>query len=87
MKCSGENVILRGIVHVVSGFPLHFMFYRGNLDYFSNRVVFFVNTDLSRGRKGNFLLRDKLKFSDNKYLPEYDRNVSNHFQYTHGEKT
>ena len=23
MKCSGENVILRGIVHVVSGFPLH----------------------------------------------------------------
>ena len=26
MKCIGENVILRGIVHVVSGFPLHFMF-------------------------------------------------------------
>ena len=23
MKCSGENVILRGIVHVVSGFPLY----------------------------------------------------------------
>ena len=68
MKCSGENVKLCGIVHVVSGFPLHFMFYRGNLDYFSNRVVFFVNTDLSRGRKGNFLLRDKLKFSDNKYF-------------------
>ena len=39
MKCSGENVILRGIVHVVSGFPLHFMFYSGNLDCFSNRVV------------------------------------------------
>ena len=39
MKCSGENVILRGIVHAVSGFPLHFMFYRGNLDCFSNRVV------------------------------------------------
>ena len=38
MKCSGENVILRGIVHVVSGFPLHFMFYRGNFDCFSNRV-------------------------------------------------
>ena len=36
MKCSGDNVILRGIVHVVSGFPLHFMFYRGNLDCFSN---------------------------------------------------
>ena len=38
MKCSGENVILHGIVHVVSGFPLHFMLYRGNLDCFSNRV-------------------------------------------------
>ena len=38
MKCSEENVILRGIVHVVSGFPLHFMFYRGNLDCISNRV-------------------------------------------------
>ena len=23
MKCSEENVILRGIFHVVSGFPLH----------------------------------------------------------------
>ena len=31
-------MILSGIVHVVSGFPLHFMFYRGNLDCFSNRV-------------------------------------------------
>ena len=39
MKCSGDNVILRGIVHVVTGFPIHFMFYRGNLDYFSNRVL------------------------------------------------
>ena len=38
MKCSGGNVILRGIVHAVSGFPLHFMLYRGNLDCFSNRV-------------------------------------------------
>ena len=38
MKCSGENVILRGIVHAVSGFPLHFMLNRGNLDCFSNRV-------------------------------------------------
>ena len=40
MKCSasGENVILRGIVHVVSRFPLHFMLYRGNLDYFSDSV-------------------------------------------------
>ena len=39
MKCSGDNVILRGIVHVVSGFHPHFMFYRGNLDCFSNRVA------------------------------------------------
>ena len=38
MKCSGENVILHGIVHVVSGFPLHLMLYRGNLDCFSNKV-------------------------------------------------
>ena len=39
MKCSGENVILRGIFHVVTGFPLHFMLYRGNLDCFSIRVA------------------------------------------------
>ena len=34
MKCSGKNAILRGIFHVVSGFPLHFMLYHGNLDCF-----------------------------------------------------
>ena len=38
MKCSGGNLILRGIFHVVKHFPLHFMLYRRNLDYFSNRV-------------------------------------------------
>ena len=38
MKCSGENVILRGIFHVLSRFSLHFMLYRGNLDCFYNRV-------------------------------------------------
>ena len=38
MKCSGENVILRGIFHVVSCFPLHFMLYRENLNYFSYSV-------------------------------------------------
>ena len=32
MKCSWENVILRGIFHVVSSFPLHFILYRGNFD-------------------------------------------------------
>ena len=39
MKCSGENVKLRGIFHVVSCFPLHFMLFRENLDYFLNRVM------------------------------------------------
>ena len=38
MKCSGENVILRGIFHVVSRFLLLFMLYRGNLDCLSNSV-------------------------------------------------
>ena len=42
MKCSGENVILCGIFHVVSCFPLHFMLYRENLDYFSDRVAVVV---------------------------------------------
>ena len=36
MKCCEENVILPGICHVVSHFPLLFMLYRGNLDCFSN---------------------------------------------------
>ena len=31
-------MILRGKFHVVPGFPLHFMLYRGNLDCFSNSV-------------------------------------------------
>ena len=39
MKYSGENVIQRGILHVVSCFPLHFMLYRGNLDYFSDSAL------------------------------------------------
>ena len=40
MKCSGENVILRGKFHVVSCFPLHFMLYRGNLYCFSNSDLY-----------------------------------------------
>ena len=36
MKCSRENVILCGIFPVVLCFPLHFIVYRGNLDYFSD---------------------------------------------------
>ena len=38
MKCSGVNQILRGIFHGVSRFPLHFMLYRANVEYFSNSV-------------------------------------------------
>ena len=38
-KYWGENVILRGIFHVVSHFPLYFTLYRGNFDYLSNSVV------------------------------------------------
>ena len=36
LKCSGENVILRGIFHGVSCLTLHVMSYRRNLDYFSD---------------------------------------------------
>ena len=43
MKSSGENVTRRGIFHVVSRFPLHFMFYRGHLDYFLDNVLLSVS--------------------------------------------
>ena len=36
MKCSAGNLILRGLFPVVSCFPLHFMLYSGNFDYFSD---------------------------------------------------
>ena len=37
MKFSGENmIVLRGIFHVVSCFPLHFMLYRGHVVCFYN---------------------------------------------------
>ena len=39
MKCSKENVILRGIFHVASCFPLHFMLYRGYFYYFLDRAA------------------------------------------------
>ena len=32
MKCSRENLILCGLFHLVSRFPLHFLLYRGNMD-------------------------------------------------------
>ena len=38
IKCGGKNMILCGQVHLVSCFPLHFMLYRGNFDYFSDSV-------------------------------------------------
>ena len=41
MICIGENVILCEIFHVVSRFPLLFMLYRGNLDYFLDSVKCF----------------------------------------------
>ena len=36
MTYSGAKVILRGLVHVVSCFPLHFILYHRNLNCFSN---------------------------------------------------
>ena len=36
---NGQNEILGGIFHVVSRFPLHFVLYHGNLDYFLDSVV------------------------------------------------
>ena len=38
MKSRGENVMQRGIFHVVSGFPRHIMLYSGNFDCFSYSV-------------------------------------------------
>ena len=38
MKCRWENMILRGIFHVVSSFSLHFLLYRGNFDKFLDSV-------------------------------------------------
>ena len=52
MICSGENVILRGIFHVVSCFPLHFTLFCGNLDYFSDSVFCFHFTDVKDGIVG-----------------------------------
>ena len=49
IKCSGENVILRGIFHVVSGFPLHFMLFRGNLDYFLYSVLCIIVVAIATG--------------------------------------
>ena len=45
-------MILRGIFHVLSCFPLHFMLYRGNLDYFLDSVLYGSISSLS------FLVKD-----------------------------
>ena len=37
-KCSEENETVRGIFHEVSLFPLNFVLYRGNLEYFLDSV-------------------------------------------------
>ena len=39
MKCSWENEILRGILRVVSRFPLHFVLVHGNFNYFLDSAV------------------------------------------------
>ena len=44
IKCSGEKVILPGIIHVVSSFLLHFILYRGNVDYVLDSVLCTVYT-------------------------------------------
>ena len=38
-ECSNENWTLGGIFRVVSRFPLHFVLYRGNLDYLWDSVA------------------------------------------------
>ena len=46
MKCSRDNVILRGIFHVpvVSCFPRHLLNYRRNFDYSTLRTVYTLAT-------------------------------------------
>ena len=62
MKCSGENVILRGIFLIVSCFPLHFMLYRGKLDGFSNSVQVLIGNTFSE-TSGTCTCLRKLKIS------------------------
>ena len=63
MKCSGENVILRGIVHVVSGFPDRVTFNK------KNRVATEMFDSIA---KSTFLKRQLTRFSlpfFHKYFP------------------
>ena len=62
MKRSRENLTvslhdgLRGIVHMVSCFPLHFMLCRGNLDYFSGSVYCMYTLDQGWAGDHNIIL-------------------------------
>ena len=51
-------MILRGIFHVVSCFPLHFMLYRGNLDYFSDSVYRDTGSGFVEGQKDQAKYRE-----------------------------
>ena len=71
MKCSGKNAILRGIFHVVSGFPLHFMLYHGNLDCFLTvysklKMSFFAELGTRQHCRDNVTM-----FSDQKVVGSY----------------
>ena len=46
-KFSGENEILRGIFRLVSRFPLHFVLYCRNLDYFLDSEIVFVRSRIT----------------------------------------
>ena len=64
MKCSEENVILRGIFYVASCFPLHFKLYRENLDYFSDSVdnEYRVPMEKKREKGGRGAVNRKMYF-------------------------
>ena len=49
-KWSGENEILRGIFRLVSRFPLNFVLYLGNFDYFLDSAIgrYFLVENYSR---------------------------------------
>ena len=66
IKCSGENVILRGIFHVVSCVPLQFMLYRGNLDFFSDSVHVSCSVGHISFNKGTVLRDFYLNFLGNR---------------------
>ena len=52
-------MILRGIFHVVSRFPLHFMLYRGTLDYLL--IVYRIHHKLKK-LNSFYLKKEKILF-------------------------